>query len=111
MAEHYPYPAWVDEELPPCGPCIFCGAPDKRHRMIDTIVSCVASGEGEDFVARNYEVSEAFVLRLFKAFGPCSCGNRQRPHINHRKTIPCWTYIGDQRHNIDKRGRVVRRTA
>lgn len=37
---------------------------------------------------------------------PCSCGDRSRPNINHRKTIPCWTYIGNTRHNIDKRGRV-----
>jgi len=28
----------------------------------------------------------------------CWCGDRSRPHINHRKTIPCWTYIGKVRH-------------
>jgi hypothetical protein len=38
----------------------------------------------------------------------CSCGDPSRPHINHRKTIPCWTYVGDNRVTIDRDGHVVR---
>lgn len=30
----------------------------------------------------------------------CVCGDRSRAHINHRKTIPCWTYIGSVRHVV-----------
>lgn len=30
----------------------------------------------------------------------CSCGDPTRPHINHRKRIPCWTYIGHDRCDI-----------
>lgn len=37
----------------------------------------------------------------------CSCGDSTRPHINHRKTIPCWTYLGRTRHNIGWDGRVL----
>lgn len=31
---------------------------------------------------------------------PCSCGNRSRPHINHRVSIPCWTFIGRDRVDV-----------
>ena len=37
----------------------------------------------------------------------CWCGDRTRPHINHRKTIPCWTYIGSTRYDINIDGEVV----
>ena len=30
----------------------------------------------------------------------CSCGDSTRPHINHRKRIPCWTYIGEDRYDV-----------
>lgn len=36
----------------------------------------------------------------------CSCGDRSRPHINHRVRIPCWTYIGQVRVDVDERGEV-----
>lgn len=32
--------------------------------------------------------------------GQCQCGRSDRPHINHRKRIPCWAYIGDERCDI-----------
>lgn len=38
----------------------------------------------------------------------CSCGDPTRLHINHRKRIPCWTYIGSVRHNIGEDGHVIR---
>lgn len=37
----------------------------------------------------------------------CSCGDKSRPHINHRVTIPCWTYVGMKRCDVDAYGRVV----
>jgi hypothetical protein len=30
----------------------------------------------------------------------CTCGDSSRPNINHRKRIPCWTYLGDKRYDI-----------
>lgn len=30
----------------------------------------------------------------------CSCGDRSRPNINHRVRIPCYTFIGKNRHDI-----------
>lgn len=55
---------------------------------------------------------EAWVDRFSSLFlilseQSCSCGDRRRPHINHRKKVPCWTYIGDTRVNIDSAGRVT----
>lgn len=38
----------------------------------------------------------------------CSCGDRCRPNINHRKTIPCWTFVGTERVNIGTDGMVAR---
>lgn len=32
---------------------------------------------------------------------PCSCGNPAARSIHHRKTIPCWTYIGNEKFNFD----------
>jgi hypothetical protein len=34
----------------------------------------------------------------------CTCGDPTRPNINHRKTIPCWTYLGHDRMSIDRKG-------
>ena len=33
-------------------------------------------------------------------YEPCSCGDRSRPNINHRKRIPCWTYSGRKRVDV-----------
>jgi hypothetical protein len=41
------------------------------------------------------------------AIEPCSCGDRKRPGVNHRKRIPCWTYLGHTRYDLDERGRVL----
>lgn len=30
----------------------------------------------------------------------CSCGDSTRPNINHRKRIPCWTYVGEYRMDV-----------
>jgi hypothetical protein len=35
---------------------------------------------------------------------PCSCGNRSIPNINHRKRIQCWTYIGNDKFNLQRDG-------
>jgi hypothetical protein len=34
----------------------------------------------------------------------CTCGDSSRPNINHRKTTPCWTYLGHDRMSIDREG-------
>jgi hypothetical protein len=38
----------------------------------------------------------------------CRCGDRTRPNINHRVRIPCWTYAGPNRYDVDVWGRLVR---
>jgi hypothetical protein len=40
------------------GPCLVCGVPgaDQRHRVIEAIAGAVAAGDGEEDVAREYEV-------------------------------------------------------
>jgi hypothetical protein len=39
--------------------------------------------------------------------GVCSCGDSHRPRINHRKRIPCWTYVGNDRYDVGPDGRVI----
>lgn len=39
---------------PPAGPCGFCGAPDKRHRLWDAICSQFSAGESIDDLAVDY---------------------------------------------------------
>lgn len=63
------YPSWVDEEMPPAGPCGICGGPDKRHRVIDAAIGMVMAGDHPAAVAEDYGLSEAFVQRLVDEFG------------------------------------------
>lgn len=58
------YPAWIDEHLPPAGPCGICGGPDKRHRMIDAIVEREAAGDSILFIAEDYDLPVEFVRRI-----------------------------------------------
>jgi hypothetical protein len=30
----------------------------------------------------------------------CSCGQPEAKGVNHRKTIPCWVYVGNVRMDI-----------
>jgi uncharacterized protein (DUF433 family) len=41
-------------DAPPSGPCIFCGYPDKRHRMWDMIKQRFKAGESIDELAADY---------------------------------------------------------
>ena len=40
--------------------------------------------------------------------GDCQCGDRGRLHINHRSTIPCYTFIGDRRYTVGADGEIDR---
>ena len=42
-------PMKLDHYFPPCGPCAFCGHPDKRHRLWDAIIA--ARRDGKNTVA------------------------------------------------------------
>ena len=39
----------------PCGPCIFCGHTDKRHRLWDAILGMLDGGDSVELVAGAYE--------------------------------------------------------
>lgn len=36
------------------GPCVFCGFPDSRHRVVDAIEERVETGESWEDVLRDY---------------------------------------------------------
>lgn len=39
--------------------------------------------------------------KIIHSPSPCSCGNPSARSVHHRKTIPCWTYIGNDKFNFD----------
>lgn len=45
--------AELDEWFPPCGPCMFCGWSDKRHRLWDTFVCRHDAGETVEEIAED----------------------------------------------------------
>ena len=44
----------LDSHYSFCGPCAFCGHPDKRHRLWDALID---SPETEDMLVREYGVT------------------------------------------------------
>ncbi len=57
-------PTWLDQYLPPRGPCGFCGDGDARHRVIDAIVERVRAGDHPDDLAEDYALPVDAVRRL-----------------------------------------------
>ena len=51
----------LDKWFPPCGPCAFCGHPDKRHRMWDMLIDAQDSPE---MLAKMYELPIEAVLAV-----------------------------------------------
>jgi hypothetical protein len=57
----------LDKYYKPCGPCMFCGHPDKRHRLWDTFIDMAKGGDDPKFIAACFEEPEEHieaVLRL-----------------------------------------------
>ena len=50
-----PYPV-LDVLYPYAGPCLFCGGPDKRHRLADSIVEDLRAGDTQESVADGYQM-------------------------------------------------------
>jgi hypothetical protein len=46
---------------PFAGPCAFCGAPDRRHRLLEAVAENVRAGDAADFVADEYCVTQEAV--------------------------------------------------
>ena len=64
-------PDWLEQELPPHGPCGLCGDPDARHRVLDAIHDrVVAGGDGEEEVARDYDLTVEAVLWIAAEWHP-----------------------------------------
>lgn len=53
---------------PPAGPCVFCGLPDKRHRLLEAVAENVRAGESVAFVAEANGVTEQ-AIRAAVALG------------------------------------------
>lgn len=57
----------LDAYFPPAGPCLFCGAADKRHRLWDTMAERCAAGETAAAVAEDYGYPVEAVLLAIRA--------------------------------------------
>jgi len=51
----------LDKYYSPCGPCMFCGHKDKRHRMWDIWLAMWHGGESIEFIAKLYDVDIEYV--------------------------------------------------
>jgi hypothetical protein len=71
--------AALDSAFPPCGPCLICGGPDKRHRLWDSLESEARVGAGPEALARNYRLSERKVRLIVAAFESARRGHRRLP--------------------------------
>ena len=61
----------LDKWFPPCGPCAFCGHPDKRHRLWDMLID---SPDPPEMLANMYDLSLEAVqavqqIRPYKEMG------------------------------------------
>lgn len=45
----------LDQYYRPCGPCIFCGHEDKRHRLWDTFMDMNEGGDSPEVIAACFE--------------------------------------------------------
>ena len=45
----------LDKYYPPCGPCMFCGHHDKRHRLWDTWMDMNLGGDTPELIAEMWE--------------------------------------------------------
>jgi hypothetical protein len=63
MAE---YLAELDKWYPPCGPCMFCGHKDKRHRLWDVWMGEADSGESAEEIATDFEEPLEYVRAVLR---------------------------------------------
>lgn len=59
-------PPIVSNEFPYAGPCAFCGATDRRHRMFDSIAGAVRAGDGAARVAKDFDVPLPVIRAIVK---------------------------------------------
>ena len=57
----------LDRYFKPCGPCLFCGHPDKRHRLWDSIIGL---DESDELTSRlyDYPVEAIKLVRKIKPY-------------------------------------------
>jgi len=60
-ADRFILPPEVSAAVPYSGPCAFCGGPEARHRVLDTIVERHRTGESASDIAGDYEKPLAIV--------------------------------------------------
>lgn len=60
----------LDAELPFAGPCPACGAPDKRHGVLDEVATHMRQGAPASVVAERYHLSEDLVCRIAAEWEP-----------------------------------------
>ena len=56
----------LDKYYPPCGPCLFCGHEDKRHRVWDAWRSMRAGGDSAETIALLFEEPLEYVEAVLR---------------------------------------------
>ena len=65
----------LDEHFPPCGPCLICGGPDKRHRLWDAIDGQLQAGDSVSTLVLDYGLDGAAIRAVRDAYA-----ERRRQH-------------------------------
>jgi hypothetical protein len=56
----------LDKYYAPCGPCMFCGHEDKRHRVWDTFIALAKGGETAQAIAFQYNEPVKYIELVLK---------------------------------------------
>ena len=62
--------ASLDEHYPPCGRCMYCGGPDKRHRLWDAFMSFADAGYSAEQIQQEYPGCSIEHVRLVLEIRP-----------------------------------------
>ena len=60
----------LNQYFPSCGPCLFCGHPDARHRVFDAIISQWGAGDTIPDLAEDYGVPESVIAAVLRMGRP-----------------------------------------
>lgn len=56
----------LDKWLKPCGPCLLCNHPDKRHRVWDVWMDMAGAGDSPERIAIEYDEPLDYVVAVLR---------------------------------------------
>lgn len=66
-------PEAIDLYMPYQGPCAFCGFPDKRHRVLDSIVGRYRAGDSAKSIGPDFNLTEEAIAVIVDVYDADAC--------------------------------------